>query len=65
LNTKGQRSSNSEYPPRWSRSRKVSQNHVVCAKCHLAGLASSIDWIVASASDSGAASASLSARVTA
>src|SRR6187551_2447149 len=41
---------------------KVSRNQVVWARCHLAGDASSIDWTVASASDSGATSASVSAR---
>src|SRR4051794_31682617 len=37
----------------------VSKNQVVCAKCHLVGLASGIDWINWSSAESGAASASV------
>ena len=33
-------------PARAGRSTKVSKNHVVCARCHLVGLASGIDWTV-------------------
>ena len=44
-------------------STKVSKNQVVWARCHLVGLTSGIDWTVWSSGDSGAASASVSARV--
>src|SRR2546425_12193073 len=36
----------------------VSKNHVVCARCHLVGLASGMDWTVWSSAESGAARAS-------
>ena len=39
--------------------RKVSKNQVVCARCHLTGLASGIDWTWQSSGESGAASARL------
>src|SRR5215208_5597477 len=42
---------------------KVSKNQVVWARCHFAGEASGKGWIVASASDSGAARSSVSLRV--
>ena len=44
-------------------STKVSKNQLVCARCHLTGLASGIDWIVQSSADSGAASAIVAARM--
>ena len=34
---------------------KVSKNHVVCARCHFAGLASGIDCTMASSAESGSA----------
>ena len=37
-------------------STKVSKNQVTCARCHLAGLASGIDWTWQSFGDSGATS---------
>ena len=43
-------------------SRNCSKNQVVWARCHLAGLASGIDWIAWSSADSGAARRSVSAR---
>ena len=46
-------------------STKVSKNQVVCARCHLAGLASGMDWTWQSSADSGAASASEAARTCA
>jgi gamma-glutamyl hercynylcysteine S-oxide synthase len=46
-------------------STKVSKNQVVCARCHFTGLASGIDCTWQSASDSGAASATVCARTSA
>src|ERR1700730_1320298 len=43
-------------------SRNCSKNHVECARCHLAGLASGIDCTVSASSQSGAARRSVSAR---
>src|ERR1700733_10850396 len=40
--------SNGRYPGTNSRSTKVSKNHVVCARCHLAGLASGHDCTIMS-----------------
>jgi hypothetical protein len=40
----------------------ASKNQLVCARCHFAGLASGIDWTVASASESAEASLRLAAR---
>ena len=40
----------------------VSKNQVVCARCHLVGLASGIDWTIWSSGDSGAARRSVSPR---
>ena len=46
----------------WRSRMKVSKNHVVCARCHLTGLASGIDWIAQSSAESGAASARVAPR---
>ena len=43
-------------------SRNVSKNQVVCARCHLAGLASGMDCTIWSSAESGAARRSVSAR---
>ncbi len=43
-------------------SRKVSKNHDVCARCHLVGLTSGMDWTVWSSGESGAARASVRSR---
>ena len=45
-----------------SPSRNCSQNQVTWARCHLAGLASGIDWTSWSSGDSGAARRSVSSR---
>src|SRR5688572_26354792 len=45
-------------------STKDSKNQVVCARCHLVGLASGIDWIAQSSALSGAASARVAARTS-
>ena len=49
----------------WRSSTKVSKNQVVCARCHLTGLASGIDWIAQSSAESGAASARVASRTAA
>jgi hypothetical protein len=44
---------------------KVSKNHVICARCHLVGLASGIDWTWQSSGESGAARPRLAWRTDA
>jgi hypothetical protein len=46
-------------------SRKVSKNHVMCARCHFVGLASGIDCTWQSSAESGAARARLASRTAA
>src|SRR5471032_1818841 len=46
----------------WRARMNVSKNHVVCARCHLTGLASGIDWIAQSSAVSGAARPRVTSR---
>ena len=56
---------NTRYPGRCGARMNVSKNQLVCARCHLTGLASGIDWIAQSSADSGTASCSVAARTDA
>ena len=53
---------NGSKPGSLSASTNVSKNQVTWARCHFVGETSGIDWTVWSSGDSGAASASVSAR---